>query len=409
MTLETRRLDEVISTLIDYRGKTPTKTDSGVRLITAKVIKDGFINESSFEFIAEDEYDTWMRRGLPQQWDIVITTEAPMGEVAQLRTAERVALAQRVILLRADPQVMDQNFLFHALKSPFVRAELSRRATGTTVLGVKQSELRQIRIPYYSLHVQRHLAGILSAYDNLIENNTKRIKILEEMARSLYREWFVHFRFPGHEMTMLVDAPGGKIPKGWESCRLGDLVEETREAVDPSTMDPAMPYFGLEHLPRRSIALGTWGTAGEVQSTKLHVRVDDILFGKIRPYFHKVGVTPVGAVCSSDTIVMRVKSSEHFGTVLCCVSSDDFVAHATRTSQGTKMPRASWDVLRKYPIALAPPRLLVRFNEIIVDSVQLIHRLVLKNRSLATSRDLLLPRLISGEIDVSSLPLPPAA
>lgn len=400
---QTRTIEEAIETLIDYRGKTPPKTTSGVWLITAKVIKDGFIQNGDKEYIAADFYDEWMRRGLPKQWDVLVTTEAPLGEVAQIRTPEKVALAQRVILLRANPNVMHQGFLYQAMKCPFVEGELKARSSGTTVLGIKQSELRKVRIPWYPLPTQRKIAGILSAYDDLIENNTRRIAILEEMAQAIYREWFVHFRFPGHEKVKLINSPLGKIPEGWKPCRLGDLAKEVRRGVDPSAVDPDTPYFGLEHLPRRSITLGEWGKASDVQSTKLAFKRGEILFGKIRPYFHKVGVAPVDGVCSSDAIVIVPNSESSFGPVVCCVSSDDFVRHATQTSQGTKMPRANWDVLVKYPLPLPPNELLAEFNETISDVVANLRLLMLKNRNLRASRDLLLPKLISGKLDVEEL------
>lgn len=400
MTPTTRRLDDLIEALIDYRGKTPAKTSSGVRLITAKVIKDGVINDSSFEYIGDEDYDAWMRRGLPCQGDILITTEAPLGEVARLRTTERIALAQRVILLRAKSSVIDPGFLFQALKSPPVKAELAKRATGTTVLGIKQSELREVRIPYVSVIVQCRIAAILSAYDDLIENNTKRIKILEEMARSLYREWFVEFRFPDHGRIELRRQAQAKVPVGWQASSLGHLVDEVRDAVDPRDVADDTPYFGLEHLPRRSTTLGTWGEAREVQSAKLRARRGEILFGKIRPYFHKVGVVPVDAICSSDAIVLRPRDALFFGLTLGCTSSDEFVAQATASSQGTKMPRANWEVLRKHPIPLPPNRILEQYNQLVVPMVDLASSLALKNRTLAMTRDMLLPRLISGEIQV---------
>jgi len=233
---KTRTIEEVTETLIDYRGKTPPKAESGVRLVTAKVIKDGFIQEERAEFISEGTYATWMKRGFPQQHDIVLTVEAPLGEVAQLRTTERIALAQRVILLRGDPNLIDQQFYFQAIKSPIVQAGLQQRATGTTVLGIKQSELRQVNIPYPPLVTQRKIAAILSAYDDLIENNLRRIKILEEMAQNLYREWFVKFRFPacaeasagrpGHQNARFTDSLLGPIPEGWEVKALGSLMAE---------------------------------------------------------------------------------------------------------------------------------------------------------------------------------------
>jgi len=161
--------------------------------------------------------------------------------------------------------------------------------------------------------------------------------------------------------------------------------------------------IGLEHLPRKSIALTEWGTASQVQSTKLAFKKDEILFGKIRPYFHKVGVAPVDGVSSSDAIVIVPKAPEYFSIVLSCVSSEKFVNHATQTSQGTKMPRANWDVLIKYPVAIAPLPLLNQFNDFVKNIVSQIQNLIFKNRNLRQTRDLLLPKLISGEIDVENL------
>lgn len=402
-TFETRTVEEAIETLIDYRGKTPPKTTSGVWLITAKVIKDGFIQGDNKEFIAEDFYDEWMRRGLPRQWDVLITTEAPLGEVAQLRTPEKVALAQRVILLRGKPDVMNQGYLYQAMKDSFVQGELKARSSGTTVLGIKQAELWKVRIPWYPLPTQRKIAGVLSAYDDLIENNTRRIAILEALAQAIYREWFVDFRFTGHEKVKLVNSAIGKIPEGWRPSRLGDLAKEVRRGVDPTQVDPDTPYFGLEHLPRKSITLCEWGHARDVQSTKLEFHQGEILFGKIRPYFHKVGVAPVDGVCSSDAIVISPNTENAFGPVLCCVSSEAFVSHATQTSQGTKMPRANWDVLVKYALPTPPSPLLDEFTGSIRDIVDTLRLLTLKNRNLRMTRDLLLPKLISGQLDVEDL------
>jgi len=402
-TFSTRTVEEVTETLIDYRGKTPKKSTNGVKLITAKVIKDGFVVGGNHEYIADNNYEKWMQRGLPKQWDILITTEAPLGEIAQLRTTEKVALAQRVILLRGKPDIIDQQYYFQALKSPFVQAELKARSTGTTVLGIKQSELRQVRIPYYPLPTQRKIATILGAYDDLIKNNTRRIRILEEMAQALYREWFVNFRFPGHESVKMVESELGLVPEEWRVKRLGDIAQETRRSISPDQIDPETPYIGLQHLPRKSIALSEWSVANEVKSTKLSFKVSEILFGKIRPYFHKVGVAPVDGVCSSDTIVISPKDSNYFSIVLACVSSEEFVSHATQTSQGTKMPRADWKVLIKYPVVIPPPPILTRFDEFMRDVVNQIRNMIFRNRNLHHTRDLLLPKLISGEVDVSNL------
>jgi type I restriction enzyme S subunit len=148
--------------------------------------------------------------------------------------------------------------------------------------------------------------------------------------------------------------------------------------------------------------LGEWGRAGDVGSTKLRFKRGDILFGKIRPYFHKVGVAPVDGVASSDAIVIVPNDPAYFGPVLCCVSSEDYVRHATKTSQGTKMPRANWDVLTKYPLPLPSGALLEQFNGIIHPTVEILQNFVFRNRNLCTTRDLLLPKLISGEVPVEA-------
>ena len=210
------------------------------------------------------------------------------------------------------------------------------------------------------------------------------------MAQTIYREWFINFRFPCHEKVRMVNSEFGPIPEGWEVNSLGDVAKEVRRSVRPERVDPDTPYIGLGHLPRKSIALSEWDRADEVNSTKLAFNKGEILFGKIRPYFHKVGVAPIEGVCSSDTIVIVPRASRFFAMTLCCVSSDDFVAHATQTSKGTKMPRADWDVLVKYPVMLPPEQLLNQFNELISDIVGLIHNLIFRNRNLRRTRDLLL-------------------
>ena len=396
--LSTITIEEATERLIDYRGRTPPKTDSGVRLITAKVVKSGHILDEPKEFIAADFYDEWMRRGLPQNLDVLLTTEAPLGEVAILRDDERIALAQRIILLRAKPGHIDPQFLFYALQSGYAQGELRARASGTTVLGIKQSELRQVRIPTFPLPVQQQIAGILSAYDELIENNQRRIMILETMARALYREWFVEFRFPGHQKIPRVASPLGDIPKGWEVRAVGAIAESMRRNVPKGDLDEPKPYVGLEHIPRRSLALDAWEMTADLGSNKLEFRKGEILFGKIRPYFHKVSVAPFDGVCSADTIVIRARRPEDHAFLVASVSSDAFVAEASATANGAKMPRANWDVLENYQVVMPEGTLATRFSTLFSDILGAQQALIFQIQNLRRTRDLLLPRLLSGQV-----------
>ena len=276
----------------------------------------------------------------------------------------------------------DASFAFYAMASPDFIALATRSSNGTGMPRAKWQVVSHLPIAPFTPKARQRIGRVLAAYDDLIENNGKRIAILEELVRTLYRQWFVELRFPGAEP--------------WRACLLADHIDEVRDAVDPKDLPSETPYFGLEHLPRRATTLQTWGTAGEVTSTKLRVSPGDILFGKIRPYFHKVGVSPVRAVCSADAVVIRPKRDALRAAVLGCVSSDGFVARASVSSRGAKMPRASWELLRREPLPLPPERWLARYDELAGSAVQLASVLGLENRALAATRDLLLPRLLGG-------------
>ena len=180
---QTLPLEDCMAAIIDYRGKTPEKTTFGVPLVTAKVIKGGRI-ERPDEFIAEADFDAWMRRGMPERGDIVMTTEAPLGEVAQL-DGTRVALAQRVITLRGKPDLLDNTFLKFLLQSNGVQEELRSRGTGTTVVGIRQSELRKVSLTLPPLAEQKAIAAVLGALDDKIELNRRMNATLEAMAGAL--------------------------------------------------------------------------------------------------------------------------------------------------------------------------------------------------------------------------------
>ena len=201
----------------------------------------------------------------------------------------------------------------------------------------------------------------------------------------------------------MVESELGVIPQGWEVGKVGDVAESVRRNIKPSDINQETPYFGLKHLPRKSIALSNWDSVDSINSAKLAFKKGEILFGKIRPYFHKVGVAPLDGICSSDTIVIRPKRNECFAITLATVSREHFIKYATATSQGTNMPRANWEVLAKYPIVLPPLEISQQFNNLVQDKVDMIHSLVFRNKNLRQTRDLLLPKLISGELDVSEL------
>ena len=249
--------------------------------------------------------------------------------------------------------------------------------------------------------------------DAKIELNRYMNGTLESMARALFKDWFVDFGptrakqagmepYLAPELWSLfperLDAEGK--PEGWTQKNLGAVAFSPRAGVSPSEVEPDTPYIGLEHMPRRCIALSDWDYAGVVSSSKSVFQRGDFLFGKLRPYFHKVGVAPVAGICSTDIVVVCPKEGCWRSFTIFCISTDEYVAFADRTSTGTKMPRTSWKAMAAYAISIPHRDLASGFDNLCWPMIERIQANIHESRTLAQTRDLLLPKLMSGEIRI---------
>ena len=290
--------------------------------------------------------------------------------------------------------------------------------SGSAIPSTSREDFYGLPVDVPPLPEQRAIAHILGTLDDKIELNRRMNETLEEMARALFKSWFVNFdpvrakmegrwqcgeSLPGLPADLydlfpdrLVPSELGEIPEGWEVGTLGDVAEPRRDGVRPELLDPDTPYIALEHMPKRCIALGDWSSAAGLASGKLRFERGDILFGKLRPYFHKVGIAPLNGVCSTDIVVMSPKESNWFGFVLGHVSSSAFVSYTDATSTGTKMPRTKWADMAKYKIALPDAAVAKAFDAIIQLFVASILSAIHESHSLAAQRDALLPQIISG-------------
>ena len=350
-----------------------------------------------------DYEQTYSDFGLEQSrlWPIgtlCITIAANIGDTAILGVP--ACFPDSIVGFTAFENVADPVFVKYLLDVAKQRFTAISQGTAQDNLSLDKLLSQSFSIP--PLEEQRRIASILGAYDDLIEVNRRRVALLEDMARSLFEEWFVRFRFPGHEAIELVDTPDGFLPKGWRWSSFGELAVEIRDGVYPSDLPADTPYIGLEHIPRRSTTMADWGRAEDVGSLKLSFRRGDVLFGKIRPYFHKVVWAPFNGVASSDAIIYRPRESQFAAMALVVASSDGFVAASVQTSNGTKMPRANPAVLRAYRIATDNGKWACRFGTAMMPAIELASSLAAANHRLAASRDLLLPRLISGQLSVAA-------
>jgi type I restriction enzyme S subunit len=309
-----------------------------------------------------------------------------------------------------DPQV-ETEYLYWATRDPSFWPK-----RGSAQPFISQGDARDVIIRIPPIEQQRAIVGVLGALEDKIELNRKKSATLEAMARALFRSWFVDFdpvraKADGRDTGLPPEVAAlfpesfeaselGEIPRGWRAAPLGEVAVNKRLGISHRDIPENTPYIGLEHMPRRSIALERWDYAESLESNKAKFQRGDILFGKLRPYFHKVGVAPLSGVCSTDILVATTASSEWFGFVLMHLCSDALVAHTDRCSTGTKMPRASWEHISRYEVALPPIAVAAPLTSLISPMVDRIAAAIFESRTLSTIRDALLPKLVSGEVRV---------
>lgn len=325
---------------------------------------------------------------------------------------------QHVAIIRPDPNLVDPRFLRFYLASPQMQQHMLLLAgAGATRNALTKGMIENFQIPNIPIKHQHAIGIVLGVFEDKIDQNRKTNTTLEATARALFREWFIEYgpvrsKVDGFSPLGVPSAsvhlfPGklddNGIPVGWTRARLSAIAESRAKGVLPADVSAETPYIGLEHMPRRCIALSNWEGAGKVTSNKSQFSKGDILFGKLRPYFHKVGVAPVNGICSTDIIVMGPKSEVWNAFVLMCVSSDEFVVYTDQTSNGTKMPRTSWDVMGRYPLTLPEESVASCFNDIVQPMIETITANVLESKALTKTLELLLPRVVSGEAQISDI------
>ena len=325
---------------------------------------------------------------------------------------------QHVAIVRPDPTRLEPKFLRYSLVLPNAQAKLlSWAGAGGTRKALTKGmiEAFDIQAPE-DVSEQRAIAHILGTLDDKIELNRRMNETLEALARALFKSWFVDFdpvraKMEGRDTGLpddladlcpdrLVDSEMGDIPEGWDAASLGDVAALRRKGADPASEASDTPYIGLADMPRGSIALTAWGEIGSASSRKSAFKAGDILFGKLRPYFHKVGIAPVDGLCSTDIVVLSAREPRWSSFVLACVSSSAFVAHTSQTATGTKMPRTSWQAMSGYQLCRPTDAIASEFQRIVSPMLGRIVGNVHESRTLATLRDTLLPKLISEAIRV---------
>ena len=391
----TERLEDCLDALLDYRGKSPTKSPTGIPVLSAKVVKTSGLVRPIEQTIASDYYPKWMTRGLPRLGDVVMTTEAPMGEVIQLdiETAQ-FALGQRIVCLRGKRGKLDNTFLRYLLISPEQQKILAGYATGTTVLGISQKALRSVPISFPSHRIQVRIGELLSALDCKIELNRRMNETLEASARALFRDWFVDF---GPTRAKAEGRPAYLAPDLWSLFpdRLGD--DGVPEGWSTGTVRDHLELSYGKSLPARDRVDGPFPVYGSGGVSGMHnkmiVNGPAVIVGRKGTvgtlYWENIDCYPI------DTVFFVVpKISLHFSyELLASLPLRDMNTDAA-------VPGLNRDNVYRLEVSKPPADVIRHFDAIATEIRARIRANDQKSRSLTTTRDALLPKLMSGELRV---------
>jgi type I restriction enzyme S subunit len=412
----TEPLDECLEALLDYRGKSPPKSGKGVPVLSAKVVKTTGLVRPIEQKIAIDYYPKWMVRGLPRVGDVVMTTEAPMGEVIQLDAETvRYALGQRIVCMRGKPQKLDNTFLRYLLISPAQQAKLSSYATGTTVLGISQKALRSVPVSYPRFDEQKRIGELLGALDDKIELNRMMNETLEAMARAIFKDWFVDFgptraKMEGHAPYLAPDIwslfpdrldDGGK-PEGWSVGSLSDIAVLNPESWSRANYPELINYVDLSNTKWGIIEAVTQFTSDAAPSRAQRIlRPGDTVVGTVRPGNGSYAVVSADSLTGSTGFaVLRPIKLIYREAIYLAATSKENIGRLAHLADGGAYPAVRPELVAATELAAAPEGVFSAFSAATSALVDRAEANKSENYTLAVTRDFLLPKLMSGEVRV---------
>jgi type I restriction enzyme S subunit len=408
-------MTDVMAEFYDGPHATPAPAEDGPIYLGIRNITDGGrLDLSDVRHISERDFEKWTKRVTPRPGDIVFTYEATLHRYALIPEGFRGCLGRRLALIRPDTAMVDPSFLHMYMLGPKWRAVVEDRIiSGSTVDRIPIIDFPKFPIELPPLAIQRRVGAILSAFDELIEINQRRIELLEDLARSLYREWFVRFRFPGHEGIKLSESELGPLPESWQLCDLGSAARwfsgGTPSTKNDEYWDGDIPWITSGSLTSTLLDSSErrLTPAGLAAGSRL-VERDSLLFvvrgmSLVREFRVGIADRPLafGQDCKALVAADGVDPMFLAFTVLDRQSKIQGMVELAGHGTG----KLSTDRVKSVKFALPPPSLQSAFASMVRPVRELMSTLTLETRRFMSSRDMLLPRLVTGQIDVSDVDL----
>ena len=421
-------LIDCVNDIIDYRGKTPKKLkdnwseDGDYRAISAKNIKNmNLVNQNSMNKAKASLYKKWMKKEI-DKGDILLTSEAPLGETLYWDFEEKIILSQRVFGLKANNEIVNSKYLFAYMQTPFFKHELFARESGTTVTGIRRKELEKVIIKVPSMYIQSYIGQIIYNINYKINNNNKIIANLEELSQTLFKRWFVDFEFPDEDGNPykssggeMIDSELGKIPLNWNVNVLKNIADiRTGYAFKSSEY-----IYSSKLSVLRTLNISKTSCLIEMNNLKF-VSNDYINIPKYNKYSLEIfdtllvtvggSIGNIGIITESNLPSLQNQNMWRFRTLNSKINNlliyniiKIINKNVSNQTSGSAREFYTKKVFENFKIAL--PNLnhpmLLKANQIHLNLFKNISNLNKETNNLVKLRDTLLPKLMSGELEIS--------
>ena len=369
-------------------------------LNTGNVTKEGLIFEEN-QFIMKEK-DEALRKGKLKRGDIVYTTRGTVGNAGYYNSSvpyENVRINSGMVILRSNGEIVDARFLYQILKSEYYRPYFKQYCTGSAQPQLPIKNFSQIYLNVPDIKTQHRIADILSVYDDLIENNQRQIKLLEEAAQRLYKEWFVNLRFPGHENTKIVDG----VPEGWQWCKVRDVADINSSALPKNYKEDFIDYVDLGSVRCGHIETRTRYNLNEAPGRAKRCAKDgDIIWGMVRPNLkaYALVTNPKETDVFSTGFAVLSAKKVPYSYLYCAVTQEEFVGYLVNATNGAAYPAVKPVHFEVADILKPDDKVLEQFHSVADSIYRKKEALENQNHNLRESRDLIVPKLMSGEVEV---------
>lgn len=404
MKWEKVRLGKFITPKKGFAFKSSKYVASGVPIVRVSNFTNDSISNDDLKYYPLEEKVNFGEFELCEK-DVIIQTvgswqnnpASVVGKVVRVPYYLDGALLNQNAVKLIPKNSIDNNYLFYRLKTDAFKGHVLGEARGAAnQASITLDTIKSFEFLIPDKKKQIKIGNILSTYDELIENNQKQVKLLEEAAQRLYKEWFVDLRFPGYENTPIIDG----VPEGWKKGILGDIAINVGKKVKKEDRNKYKQYLPIDCLPRKSLAYTESLNIKLAESSLVSFKPKDILFGAMRPYFHKVVIAYDKGLTRNTCFVINAKEREFLSYLTMLLFSDNTINYATTISVGTTMPYVRLNDFLNMEIIIPAPHIVKEFEKLFKPISEDIVNFAKQIGVLSEVRDRLLTKLMSGEIEV---------